>query len=76
MDISSSDTKSPITFVVWPPIAYQGNEARGVLVRSSIVKTLESGVGEGHTEINMCVEKTRELSMKLPNQELDPCEEL
>jgi hypothetical protein len=40
------------------------------------VKTMSSSVGESHTEIPMCVEKARELSMKLPNQEFDRCEEL
>ena len=63
-------------FVVWPPLCIRGDEARGGLARSSIVKTARSDLGEAISETHLRAGKARALFAELPDRDFGPCEDI
>jgi hypothetical protein len=61
-----------IAFVIQPLPCTRGNEARGVLAGSSIVKTAGSIRGEPKVEHHLCMEKARDSLWSYASMVLSP----
>ena len=68
---------APTAFVVRPPPCTEGNKARGVSVKSLIVKmvgSIRERLAGRHIGDPLAHGEGSRLSTELPNQELGPCE--